>query len=36
MPIIIRYVLDGIVLYKGHLDTLCVQYKLPEATVMLL
>lgn len=24
MPIIIRYVLDGIVLYEGHLDTLCV------------
>lgn len=36
MPIIIRYVLENIVLYKGHLDTLCVLCKLPEATIMLI
>lgn len=34
--IIIRYVSGSIVLYEGHPDTLCVQYKLPEATIMLL
>ena len=28
--------MEGVVLHEGHPDALCVQYKLPEATIMLL